>query len=47
MYALDFLGRWREADPIADRTIAWVRSDRLDRLQSAEREWFLSTFGPG
>ncbi len=47
MYALDFLGRWREADPIADRTIEWVRSDRLDRLQSDEREWFLSTFGPG
>ncbi len=46
MYALDFLRRWRETDPIADRTIAWVRSERLDRLQSAEREWFSVTFGP-
>lgn len=46
MYALDFLRRWRETDPICDHTIEWVRSERLDRLQSDEREWFLSTFGP-
>ena len=46
MYALDFLRRWQDADPVAAQTISWVRSDRMDRLQDAEREWFLSTFGP-
>lgn len=46
MYALDFLRRWQDIDPIPTQTIEWVRSDRLDRLQDAEREWFLSTFDP-
>jgi HEAT repeat protein len=43
-YALDFLRRWQAADSSASATIEWVRSNRLDRLQSDEREWFESTF---
>ena len=45
MYALDFLGRWESTDASARKTIDWVRSDRMDRLQDGEREWFESTFG--
>jgi len=45
MYALDFLRRWRAADPSAGQTIEWARSSRLDRLQSDEREWYETTFG--
>jgi HEAT repeat protein len=45
MYALDFLRRWQATDSSAGAAIEWVRSNRLDRLQSHEREWFESTFG--
>jgi HEAT repeat protein len=46
MYALDFLKRWRTSDSAASEAIEWVRSNRLDRLQSDERAWFVVTFGP-
>jgi HEAT repeat protein len=45
MYGLDFLGRWQASDPSAAQLIEWVRSSRLDRLDSAEREWFETTLG--
>lgn len=43
MYALDFLRRW-QTDPSTGAAIDWVRSDRLDRLQPDERDWFKVTF---
>ena len=46
MYALDFLKRWQAVDASARNTIEWVRSDRLDRLQPDERDWFVKAFGP-
>jgi HEAT repeat protein len=46
MYALDFLKRWQAVDASARNTIEWVRSNRLDRLQPEERDWFVKTFGP-
>jgi hypothetical protein len=45
MYALDFLNRWRTTDSTASEAIEWVRSNRLDRLQTDERAWFVATFG--
>jgi hypothetical protein len=44
MYALDFLRRWQAADLSARKTIEWVRSNRMHRLQTHEREWFESIF---
>jgi HEAT repeat protein len=45
MYAIDFLARWQATDQSASRTIEWVRSNGLGRLQDHGREWFESTFG--
>jgi HEAT repeat protein len=44
MLALQYLGRWRESQPVADAAIRWVRTKALARLHPAERSWFETTF---
>jgi hypothetical protein len=43
-YALEYLWRWRR-DPRAATTLEWVRSARLSRLHSREREWLETASG--